>query len=86
MSTLAVSNATSSVVKSSQVEDLEKTPVDKVLAILAVQSDRGLSSTEAPERLAKYGPNGRHQFCTAHRNHDRHHVAARRRADHDHCV
>jgi H+-transporting ATPase len=45
------------VVTSSQAEDLERAPVEKVLAILAVQSDRGLSSAEAKERLAKYGPN-----------------------------
>jgi H+-transporting ATPase len=38
-------------------EDLEKAPVERVLADLAVRSDRGLSSTEARERLANYGPN-----------------------------
>jgi H+-transporting ATPase len=37
--------------------DLEKTPVDKVVAQLAVAVDRGLSSAEAQQRLAKYGPN-----------------------------
>ena len=37
--------------------DLEKIPVDKVLAKLAVEPDHGLSSAEAQQRLAKYGPN-----------------------------
>ncbi len=37
--------------------DLEKIPVDKVLAKLAVEPDQGLSSAEAQQRLAKYGPN-----------------------------
>ena len=37
--------------------DLEKAPVEKVLAKLAVEPDQGLSSAEAGQRLAKYGPN-----------------------------
>ena len=37
--------------------DLEKIPVDQVLAKLGVQAERGLSSTEAQQRLAQYGPN-----------------------------
>jgi H+-transporting ATPase len=37
--------------------DLEKMPVDRVIAQLAVEPDRGLSSAEAKKRLAKYGPN-----------------------------
>ena len=37
--------------------DLEKMPVDQVLAQLGVQAERGLSSTEAQQRLAQYGPN-----------------------------
>jgi magnesium-transporting ATPase (P-type) len=37
--------------------DLEKIPVDKVLAKLAVEPDQGLSSAEAHQRLGKYGPN-----------------------------
>ena len=37
--------------------DLEKRPVERVLAQLAVKPEQGLSSAEARERLAKYGPN-----------------------------
>ena len=37
--------------------DLENVSVDKVLAQLAVEPDHGLSSTEAQQRLTKYGPN-----------------------------
>jgi H+-transporting ATPase len=37
--------------------DLEKLPVEKVLAQLAVKPEQGLSSAEARQRLAKYGPN-----------------------------
>jgi H+-transporting ATPase len=37
--------------------DLEKTPVEKVVAKLGVQVDRGLTSTDAQRRLAQYGPN-----------------------------
>ena len=37
--------------------DLEKIPVDQVLAKLGVQAERGLSSTEAQQRLGQYGPN-----------------------------
>src|SRR5215472_2706784 len=37
--------------------DLEKLPVDKVLAQLVVKPEQGLSSAEARQRLAKYGPN-----------------------------
>ena len=37
--------------------DLEKMPVEQVLAKLGVQAERGLSSAEAQQRLAQYGPN-----------------------------
>src|SRR5215475_8399183 len=37
--------------------DLEKMPVERVLAQLAVKPEQGLSSAEAQQRLAKYGPN-----------------------------
>ena len=37
--------------------DFEKMPLNEVLAQLAAQPERGLSSTEASQRLAKYGPN-----------------------------
>src|SRR5215471_8874635 len=37
--------------------DLEKMPVERVLAQLAVKPEQGLSSAEARQRLAKYGPN-----------------------------
>ncbi|MDD1623287.1 MAG: plasma-membrane proton-efflux P-type ATPase [Methylococcaceae bacterium] len=37
--------------------DLEKIPVEQVLAKLGVQADRGLGSIEAQQRLAQYGPN-----------------------------
>src|SRR5262244_456131 len=37
--------------------DLERVPVEKVLAQLAVKPEQGLSSAEARERLAKCGPN-----------------------------
>jgi H+-transporting ATPase len=37
--------------------DLEKAPVDRVLARLVVKPETGLSSAEARQRLAKYGPN-----------------------------
>ena len=37
--------------------DLEKIPVDKVIAQLAVEPGQGLSRAEAQRRLAKYGPN-----------------------------
>ena len=37
--------------------DLEHMPVDKVLTQLSVQPDRGLTSAEAANRLASYGPN-----------------------------
>ena len=43
--------------KSQQPKDLEKSPIDEVLAALAVRPGKGLSSTEARERLTKYGPN-----------------------------
>ena len=38
-------------------DDLEKAPVDRVLAALDVQADKGLTSAEAQKRLATYGPN-----------------------------
>lgn len=37
--------------------DLEKTPLDQLLARLDVRPERGLSSAEASRRLAQYGPN-----------------------------
>src|SRR5215470_1929733 len=37
--------------------DLEKMPVERVLAQLAVKPEQGLSSAEARQRLAQYGPN-----------------------------
>ena len=37
--------------------DLAKMPVDRVLAQLGVRPDQGLSTAEAQQRLAKYGPN-----------------------------
>ena len=37
--------------------DLEKMPVDQVLVKLGVQANQGLSSIEAQQRLAHYGPN-----------------------------
>jgi len=37
--------------------DLEKAPVDAVLAALGTSSGQGLSDAEARQRLAKYGPN-----------------------------
>ena len=43
--------------KANNAVDLEKIPVDRVLAQLAVKLDRGLSSAEAQQRLNKYGPN-----------------------------
>jgi H+-transporting ATPase len=43
--------------RSDNAIDFEKMPVDKVLAQLAVEPDHGLSSAEAQQRLAKYGPN-----------------------------
>jgi H+-transporting ATPase len=60
MSTLALQRSTPSPApeaKPERAEDLEKTPVDKVLSALAVQPDKGLTSAEVKERLVKYGPN-----------------------------
>jgi len=37
--------------------DLEKIPVEQALAKLGVQAEQGLSSIEAQQRLAHYGPN-----------------------------
>ena len=37
--------------------DLEKVPVEQVLAKLAVNPEQGLSAAEAQQRVAKYGPN-----------------------------
>jgi H+-transporting ATPase len=42
---------------SSPEQDLEKAPVSEVVAELGVQPDHGLSSAEAQQRLAQYGPN-----------------------------
>jgi hypothetical protein len=41
----------------SDAGDIEHLPVDQVLTHFAVQPDRGLSNTEASQRLAKFGPN-----------------------------
>src|SRR2546422_33943 len=58
MSAVAVQSATRAPEAGSQTAiDLEKMPVERVLAQLAVRSDQGLSSPEARQRLAKYGPN-----------------------------
>jgi H+-transporting ATPase len=37
--------------------DLEKGPLEKVLAALGVDPDQGLGSAEAAKRLDQYGPN-----------------------------
>jgi len=37
--------------------DLEKIPVEQVLAKLDVKADKGLTGDEAQKRLAQYGPN-----------------------------
>jgi H+-transporting ATPase len=37
--------------------DLEKTPVEQVLARLDVEPDQGFSRAEAQKRLSRYGPN-----------------------------
>ena len=52
-----VGTATSSDSRLSTPEAFEKLPVEQVLAKLTVQAGRGLSSSEAQQRLAKYGPN-----------------------------
>jgi len=58
MSAVALQSATRAPEGGSQTAiDLEKLPVDKVLAQLAVKPDQGLSSAEAQQRLNKYGPN-----------------------------
>ena len=41
----------------SAADALEHMPVAQVLAHFAVKPDRGLSSAEATQRLARYGPN-----------------------------
>jgi H+-transporting ATPase len=41
----------------SRAEDLETARIDRVLAALAVEPDKGLSSTEAAKRLERHGPN-----------------------------
>jgi H+-transporting ATPase len=43
------------------VADFGKLPVESLLSILAVVPSRGLSSTEAQQRLARYGPNALHE-------------------------
>src|SRR5262249_10579023 len=58
MSAVALQSATRAPEVGSQAAiDLERMPVEKVLAQLAVKPEQGLSSAEARERLAKYGPN-----------------------------
>ena len=58
MSAVALQSATRAhEVGSHAAIDLEKLPVEKVLAHLAVKPEQGLSSAEARQRLAKYGPN-----------------------------
>src|SRR5215471_91781 len=56
MSVHALQPTTSAKAKDAVI-DLEKAPVDRVLAQLTVEPHRGLSSAEAQQRLAKYGPN-----------------------------
>jgi H+-transporting ATPase len=43
--------------KSAAPLDLERAPIEEALAALGVKPDQGLSSVEAQQRLAKYGPN-----------------------------
>jgi H+-transporting ATPase len=43
--------------KSAADADLENIPVEQVLVQLGVQAERGLSSSEAQQRLVQYGPN-----------------------------
>jgi H+-transporting ATPase len=43
--------------RSGSTDDLEKASVDRVLAVLDVQPDKGLTNAEALKRLAKYGLN-----------------------------
>src|SRR5258708_21320876 len=58
MSAVALQSATRAhEIGSHAAIDLEKLPVEKVLAQLAVKPEQGLSSAEARQRLAKYGPN-----------------------------
>jgi H+-transporting ATPase len=58
MSTLTLQDAVPSTeVNPTRAEDLEKAPVGDVIAALAVQPDKGLTTAEATNRLAKYGPN-----------------------------
>src|SRR6516164_9875884 len=58
MSAVALeSTALSSKTKMDPAIDLEKVPVETVLAQLKVKADQGLSSAEAQQRLAQYGPN-----------------------------
>lgn len=58
MPTLALQSTDSrSMVKAKPDDDLEKAPIENVLTALGVQSSRGLSSAEAQNRLAQYGPN-----------------------------
>jgi H+-transporting ATPase len=58
MSAVAMQSATRAHEAGSRAAtDLEKLPLDKVLAQLVVKPEQGLSSAEARQRLAKYGPN-----------------------------
>jgi magnesium-transporting ATPase (P-type) len=58
MSTLTLQRtAPSDGAEAEATEDLETTPVDRVLTALGVQPDKGLSSAEPARRLATYGPN-----------------------------
>jgi H+-transporting ATPase len=58
MSETNLSSPTAPAGKASSPEiDLEKAPVGEVVAKLNVQTDRGLSSSEAQQRLGRYGPN-----------------------------
>src|SRR5262245_1339898 len=49
--------ASPAVADSDAAADLEKIPIDRVLARLTVEARHGLSTTEAAQRLARYGPN-----------------------------
>src|SRR5215475_6733515 len=58
MSAVAMQSATRAPEGGTQTAiDLEKMPVERVLTQLAVKPEQGLSSAEARQRLAKYGPN-----------------------------
>jgi H+-transporting ATPase len=53
----AIAPSSSAELPSGNSDDLEKSPIDGVLAALGVRSDQGLSAAEAQDRLQKYVPN-----------------------------